>query len=831
MRAINLFFLLLFSISGFAVETPILYPTINSIGFQINLDNTFDTDESSHCIVEYREYDATNQAVWREGFKGDRVKIGNKNQFRGSLFSLDPNTQYEVRLTILDTFPTLYNSGPLYANTTTLNSLQINPTANLKWVTPNGTGSAYTQANPGNLKTLLTTGMATCGTTIYLMEGNPGEVYDNLDIAFNITQNCTEATPIQLIAAPGEQPVIDGGYYDPLTWTQDPSDPNLYSASLPSAASYTNLCMLDGEVLYPYPTLSLTHSGIDTFYLFNKYNLKDLNFNKNGFVRNHNTIWIKTTEGKDPNLSEVILSKSNKFLTIYGNNRNAHLQLEGLTIKNISKSVAYREGISPFYTLTQRVASALDLRNIHHVTISNCDFQYNNTDINFQQNCNNIVVQNCDIKNQYGLWSHAMRKKSRCDPEPYFLGLSECSIYPDHPTAWGRNYERGAILLQDSRTVIIRRNTVDGTNSGVVGANTVSVIEEVDIYDNVFMNHGDAIENDDEWCNLRVWNNEIINSMAAFSIAPPKVGPRYFFRNTIHHMAGRINHTPDPYFAGCNPPSRTKYSAAVGIKTNSGYNTQQSHGDSRLYFFNNTFHTEDDLGFVFTSRDSEWKEATFINNIFYDQTKHVAYFHGLANFPDFQINFKRNNFYSANPSSPILIAKEIHGQYNCIDIENVSDIQNDLRTISGSYSIYCTESFQEDPLFTNTNNGGFELSPSSPSIDQGVVIKGFYDFAGSHPDLGAKETGLVSGYKTNTHENTLMIYPNPTTDQVTIELANQLLRGKLSIYSSIGQELHSEELSGLSQHVVLLDGLSPGLHIIQLKSIDGKSYYNKLMIE
>lgn len=109
----------------------------------------------------------------------------------------------------------------------------------------------------------------------------------------------------------------------------------------------------------------------------------------------------------------------------------------------------------------------------------------------------------------------------------------------------------------------------EGTCSGIVKQFESGIIQDADIYDNTFNYNFDAIECDGQWSNLRVWNNEIKGAMAGISMAPPLIGPRYFYRNTIHHIAGRPNIQNDPYYIGCSPPLNFK-SAGVGIKSNSG---------------------------------------------------------------------------------------------------------------------------------------------------------------------------------------------------------------------------------------------------------------------
>ena len=828
--SISLVLFLFISTTAYSNEPAvILHPMINSMGYQVNVDGMAATNK---CIVEYQIAGSND---WKEGFPPDRVVVNNVDQFRGSLFLLNANTTYEVKVRITDANDNLVNDIPLVSGTT-MTSPNVYPNANVKWVSPMGNGDYSSPEEAGNLKQLLINRDVICGTTVMIMDG----VYTELEMVLHINEDCSSSSPIQFVAAPDASPVFDGGYYEDLSWTQDAEDPKLYSADLPSELAYTNMCILNGEFLYPYPTVyrlpEITCLGQE-LEPFNGYNLNELNFEKNGFVRDAHKIWIKTEEGIDPNNSDVILSQARKFLTVYGSHHNVHLLVKGLTFKNISKSKTETRATAD----KNNTGRVFDIRRASHLAIMDCHFEYNNLHIGFQEGGNFINIQNNYFKMENGKWAHAMVKKSRCD----LAGIiNECNYYNDifnpcptsaPPTAWSRNYETAAISINQgagiqNKHIIVRDNLFEGCGSGIQSPNNSTkagaLMEEVDFYGNTLIDCGDAVEADGKWCNLRVWANEIIRSKNAFSNAPPDVGPRYFYRNTVHHIKSRKNFLPDPHFNPCKAVDWV-YQAGTAIKTNSGADNAQP---SNLYFINNTFHSTDTLGFAFTFWNSEWKKIKFKNNIFYDENKHFGYFNNLVN-PDFQLDFERNNFFSANPSSPLLVAKEENGQFVCHDIDNADDIETDLRIISGSNDIYCTEYSQEDPLFVDADAGNFKLDPNSLMIDEGEFVSGFYDFVGDSPDLGSKEVGLISGLKKNVIDRQLLIYPNPAKSQVTIEIPNQLLNGTLTMYSSIGQLLYSELLTGKSEHFIPLEGISTGLHIVCLEDADGHKFFNKLMVE
>jgi len=704
-------------------QTLLLHPLHNSIGVQVALPAGYDADKTAHCYIRYKK---TGDSDWKAGFDADRILLEGNSQFRGSLFLLEEGAAYEVEVTLVDSIPAVSELTLPVEMISTLSPPVFAPTANVRWVAPNGSGTAYTETQPGNIKTLLSSGGVSCGTTVMIKDG----LYTDFNMELSITADCNASAPIQFLAAPGANPIFDGGHAAPLNWIQHAGDPKVFTAALPAGTSYTNLCLLNGKMLYPYPT-DFDHSW------FGNYNLFDLNLEADGFTRDHTFIRIKTQAGVLPDTSSVVLSKAFRFLKVNGSDKNAYLKFKGITVKNIAKSNV-SGGIG--YT-----ARAFDLINLHHVTFDSCHFEYNNSNILFTGQCNHILIQNSHFRQGNGLWSHAMVKKS----------LVENS---GAQTSMGRGVETGAIELSQNKNVVVRNNRFEGINSGVVG---VGLVEEADIYNNLFIDNFDAIECDANWCNLRVWNNEIISPMAGFSMAPPMIGPRYFYRNTIHHLKGRHNEADDPYFVQCEAVT-TYNSQATGIKTNSGGGATTN--PSNLYFFNNTFHSEDSLGFGYTLWGSEWKESFWVNNIFYAANNHLGYFQGFLNQNTFQIHSKNDNYYSADLSKPLFVIKEIHGQYTCHDVFNVNQIENRLRTITGSNQIAFVNPFSQNPDFISTTAGGFELSDNSLLVNQGEIIKGFYDFNGSKPDLGAKESNVVVSTTDGFEQKKISIYPNPARD-------------------------------------------------------------------
>ncbi len=768
-------------------QTMNLFSTYNSIGVMVygNINN------SDSCVVEYKE---TGQSKWLKAFQSDKVVYANLEQFRGSVFLLNENTSYDVKAT-------LYNG----ANGTVLNSKQIftkssphfNLTNNIKWVSPLGNGN-FTQGNPGNLGDLFSSGQVTCGVTVVLTDG----IYKDNGLQLSLLSNCSENNPILMIAAPGAYPIIDGGVKVTSNLTLHSSIPNLYSTNLPPNAEFTNTCVLGKTNLYPYPSVTAD-------IIFGNYNLANLNFGYSGFVRDGNTLWIKTIDGINPNDSDVFVSTSFRFLTVYGNNKDAFLKIKGIEFRNFGKSILNSIGSTP----DSYLACVFDIRNAHQIYFDSCLFFNNTTPISFTSQCNHILVQNSFFKNEVGKWTHAMIKKSH---------VFAHSIFKNVPSSRGRGIENPAIFFQAGHNIVVRYNYFDGVNSGVESYYDYGEKDEIDINNNFFIDNFDAIECDGYWCNLRAWKNEIVRPMAGISASPPLIGPRYFYRNLIHGMQGRRNEQDDPYFTGCFPVTQNYMSQGVGLKTNPKW-TGQASELGNLYLINNTFHSEDTLGFVMTSWESEWIKAVFINNSYTHKINYPFFYFSLANSSvnsNFQLTSIHENYYSFSAQSPIVKIKKIHGQYDCTEEFDVFNLQNKLSSISGSNNILVQNPIQKNPQFNNTEIGGFKLEANSSLINSGKIVIGFYDFKGIAPDIGAFEsndTTINSNFKEINFNEFFKIFPNPNFGIISFSSLNEVSKFNIEVFNVFGQKIYSKNDFGIDE-TLNIESFSNGFYFIKIEA-------------
>jgi hypothetical protein len=371
---------------------PTLYASINSIGYRYEFSTPPDSTKTIRCDITYGE----NTNYEFKALEPSLININGKKELRGSIFNLKPNTKYFIR------FKIMYGDGSFdlfYDEITTLSETIISPTSLIKYVSPTGSGTAYTLASPGNLKTLLAAGLS-CGTTVLLKGGT----YSTGDMQLNLLQDCSSGAPIIIMAAPNEKPIIDGGDYTQYTWTKHTSDTNLYYTTIKPELEYNSLCLFDSLRLYPYAYL--TPNSIDPSYPC----LTKLNFDLSGFYRNANLVYIKTLDNKNPNNATIVFSKYFYCLQVQGNRRKNFVYIKGITFKNYGKGSCSKD---IFGNPTCYPSFTLSFEYANNIIIDSCNFEFCNLPLSFAHNSNNNIIQNCSFIDGVGQWSHGAFKQTR----------------------------------------------------------------------------------------------------------------------------------------------------------------------------------------------------------------------------------------------------------------------------------------------------------------------------------------------------------------------------------------------------------------------------------
>jgi len=267
----------------------------------------------------------------------------------------------------------------------------------------------------------------------------------------------------------------------------------------------------------------------------------------------------------------------------------------------------------------------------------------------------------------------------------------------------GAALETGGVRMYDPMTgrgTVIRRNTFfdDFDGFGVCPNSSTGTTCETDVYDNLVYDVGDdGVETDGYCANLRLWRNTFTNLLMGISLAPVYEGPVYVVRNQISHT-GQGNNS---YSGSC-------------FKLNSGY--AQS---GPMYLYHNTCDAalpgNDGL---YIKVPGTWSALVARNNIW------AGTRYAVQNVNTSQpVDLDHDDLYTTQPSSlawwsgvgalPTLAA---------------------LQAATGQEM----NGMNESPGFVT---GSYQLEPTSPLVDQGVVIPGInHDYVGDGPDIGAWET-------------------------------------------------------------------------------------------
>ncbi len=775
-----------------------LTPMLHSVGYRILLPSSYDPDSTATTVVRYR----VNGQDWQPGFPAARLSMG---EFQGSLFQLEPDTPYELEVSLVDSFP-VFRKDVLAATTRTLAVPIIKYNGSpWRWVSPTGSGTIYSYAHPGNLKTLLTSGL-TCGTTVLLMGG----VYKVGDMTLHITEDCPEDKPITIMAAPGQTPILDGGSYDKYTWYQGDGDTAIWWTNLPAHLEYNAMCIVDGERMYPYAFL--TPPSFDTSYP----SLWTLGYGLSGFYRNKfNRVYIKTLDGRNINRSQVIFSEQLSCLTVEGNHKNVRLRIKGIQFKHYGKGRCDKNWLTNCPSACY-VSNTLRFNNASHVVVDSCSFEFCNFPVIFEGNCNNNIVMNCHITDGTGYWSHAAFKRTA---EVFnLIADSDCG-------SAGRYLENIGIHFRPlpGQTVqgnIAWNNTVRGVVNGIGFGTTINnaVMRESDIYNNRISWCFDGVNAVNGQRNVRIWGNKVSHCPVGTSLISSEQKPVYIFRNVYHHLDQRQNYQNDPYFVNCDGV-HTYQSWGTVLKLNAG--DAREAANDLIYFIHNTVHGIEPYAFNLYLWASTWKVLHLSNNIFYAEGDANFFFDQVNNQPHYSFESLNDNIVNPGNNIPGIVRTPP----TCLKHGSTSALQSGLASVTGSPWIRIENALNELPYFINADEGNFRLQPSSPLIDRGVFVPGFSNnFAGTAPDVGAFEHTVVSTTPAQRQEQSLTVFPNPSEGPVFIQFPSAGGAAILQVWNAQGQlvaEQHLNDLPAGAQTLLLDTPAWPsGVYLIRLQQGD-----------
>lgn len=273
-----------------------LYGTFHAMGVIVTLDSGDDPDGDATAAVAYR---VAGSGDYGAGFPLSRIE---GTGFVGSLFWLDPDTVYDVRVTLGDPGDDIDGTILNGQASTRAEPTIPAPTAS-HYVSPTGSGDTCSLGTPCSLTEGLS--QAYAGDQVVLLGGT---YY--LD-GYNMLRSGTAGAPIVVRGQTGEQAILDGSDPGSFTWS-----PYGSSGVYQTPIGYSpHVVLADGERLFPYQNLG---------------NLENLSRNGTpGFLVSGNTLYVHLAGDANPGSATMVISRYNNAFTV----EQSHIAFLDLTFR------------------------------------------------------------------------------------------------------------------------------------------------------------------------------------------------------------------------------------------------------------------------------------------------------------------------------------------------------------------------------------------------------------------------------------------------------------------------------------------------------------------
>ncbi|MFC2076668.1 FlgD immunoglobulin-like domain containing protein [candidate division KSB1 bacterium] len=444
-----------------------LTPTFECIGIRVSYSG--DNNQNGYVNVRYRP---VGSGDWKNAQSLNRIL---NKRFAGSIFYLEPGTEYEVELDMVDADGV---TNGLQTGTTTTRAFDFPSGTRDLYVAPNGSDLATgTEENP----------FQTIGKAEAISRS--GDVIHVLPGIYRETVRITRsggATAYIAYRAEGDGVILDGA--DPVFEYVDTVDNwgavsnGVYRANIDYQTGYVGV---HDHRLYHYESLSA---------------LGDLEVGPpGGWYQDPSTkrLYVKLTSGDDPDARPMEVAKLN-----YGFNMTSthHVIIDGFEIRYFGGDSRGR-GI-------------------------------------YMDSANNNVIENCLIHGvMEGVLirrniaeNNLIRDNTIYDTSIYNWDWDDVKAHEE---------ENSAISSSGGGGNVIKGNTIFGFFNGIAPAVWSELgIElfnhDMDIYENEVYNIGDdCLEPEGTCINIRFWGNWLHDSFCPISIAPITLGPCYIMRNVI----------------------------------------------------------------------------------------------------------------------------------------------------------------------------------------------------------------------------------------------------------------------------------------------------------
>jgi len=148
---------------------------------------------------------------------------------------------------------------------------------------------------------------------------------------------------------------------------------------------------------------------------------------------------------------------------------------------------------------------------------------------------------------------------------------------------------------------------------------------------------------------------------------------------------------------------------------------------------------------------------------------------------------------------------------------SVADFNNQN---GGQYNDIISDNLEADPAFVDLANDDFHLMPNSSAIDAGIMPLATIDkdgnmipFAGTLPDIGVYEYQGTLSVENFYNMNDLKIYPNPSSNFISVSSNSDFSFKNYSIYDVTGKKVFTGLFHGQS---IDISNLQKGIYILKL---------------
>lgn len=409
--------------------------------------------------------------------------------FAGSLFGLEPDTTYDLRLTLDDPDGVTGGSVVEFVVRTRSDSFP-EPTQRTLHVSPTG-DDGFPGTDPQQpLRTIQRAAdLAQPGDLILI---RPGVYRETVTVP-------TSGTASQPIVFRGTAPgaVLDGAdeaVFNGVTWTSEGG--GIYSRVLGFGTGHV---VTDQGRLFRYESfLGLGALGAGA---------------PGGFFFDGTTLFVKNADGSAPTVRQMHVARHENALYL---DRLDHVRIENLEIRHYGAG-DYGKGVYLRYSSD----CVVRLSRIHEI---------GSAGVWIKGGERNTIENNDFWDTSIVDWPWPLTKGSSAENNAVAL--------TDNP---GRgNVIRGNTI----------RGSFNGAGPCGSSPPPTGFTTETDVYDNVFSDHtDDAVEPEGYCSNVRIWGNRIEDVHMAFAIAPAAPGPTWIVRNVAYNFGNTRTSQSDGYTA------------------------------------------------------------------------------------------------------------------------------------------------------------------------------------------------------------------------------------------------------------------------------------------